>query len=192
MAAFSLSPCTADRAFRSPYRPEPESLATLASKPGHSLATSHPLPPDSVLFDRSILIGAPAMAASKPADHLPAINRDQNGSCSTSKMESLKDRDESCSPTSCIRHGHLLHDAAAGLRRPAAPLGADDDHVELPPKMTTEGEYHSAGSSQREGGSSGAASRAAAGAHARSDAIPAFLRIAFRGLVRMSLRVSLK
>ena len=47
--------------------------------------------------------------------------------------------------------------------------------------MTTEGEYHSAGSSQREGGSSGAASRAAAGAHARSDAIPAFLRYAFRG-----------
>ena len=89
MAAFSLSPCTADRALRSPYRPEPESLATLASEPGHSLATSHPLPPDSVLFDRGILIGAPSMAASKPADHLPAVNRDQSGSCSTSKMESL-------------------------------------------------------------------------------------------------------
>ena len=59
------------------------------SKPGHSLATSHYLPPDSVLFDRGILISAPSMAASKPADHLPAVNRDQNGSCSASKMESL-------------------------------------------------------------------------------------------------------
>ena len=89
MAAFSLSPCTADRALHGPYRPETEPPATLASEPGHSLATSHPLPLHSVHIGHGICTAAPSMAASKAAGHLPAVTRDQNGSCITSKMKSL-------------------------------------------------------------------------------------------------------
>ena len=121
MAAFSLSPCTADRALHGPSRPETEPPATLASDPGHSLATSHPLPPHSVLFDHDILAAAPSMAASKATDHLPAVTLDQNGSCITSKMDSLSELDGIRSLKCCNRHRQLGHhvspSCAALLRR---------------------------------------------------------------------------
>ena len=109
MAAFSLSPCTADRALCGPSRPKAEPPATLASEPGHILATSHPLPPHSVDIGHGICTAAPSMAASKAAGHLPAVTLDQTASCITSQMDSLSELDENCSLKCCIRHRQLGH-----------------------------------------------------------------------------------
>ena len=97
---------------RGTTRAQPDPAATLASQPGPSLATYDPLPPHSVLFDRSIITGAQSKAASQATDHLPAVNRDQIRSFITSKMDPMSKLDESCSPKSCAcsRHGHLGRD----------------------------------------------------------------------------------
>ena len=95
---------------RGTTRAQPDPAATLASQPGPSLATYDPLPPHSVLFDRSIITGAQSKAASQATDHLPAVNRDQIRSFITSKMGPVSKLDESCSPKSCSRHGHLGRD----------------------------------------------------------------------------------
>ena len=52
-------PCTAYRTLCDPSRPKSELPATLASEPGHSLATSHPLPPYSVDIGHGICTAAP-------------------------------------------------------------------------------------------------------------------------------------
>ena len=140
MAAFSLSPCTADRALRGPSRPETEPPATLASETGHSLATSHPLPPHSVHTGHGICTAAPSMAASKAAGHLPAVTRDQNGSCITSKMKSLSELDEIRTLKCCSQHRQLGHHVSPSCATSLRCGGEDHDLVVPVPKMAIGGQ----------------------------------------------------
>ena len=140
MAAFSLSPCTADRALCGSSRPETDPPATLASEPGHSLAISHPLPPHSVAIGHGICTAAPSMAASKAAGHLPAVTRDQNGSCITSKMFSLSDLDEIRTLKCCSQHRKLGHHVSPSCATSLRCGGEDHDLVVPVPKMAIGGE----------------------------------------------------
>ena len=163
MAAFSLSPCTAGRALCGPSRPETEPPATLASEPGHSLATSHPLPPHSVHIGHGICTAAPSMAASKAAGHLPAVTLDHTASCITSKMDSLSNIDESCSLKCCIWHRQLGHhvspSCAALLHRGVRTKILSCRY----PGWPSEEKHHLTGSATRDGGSARAALCPAAG-----------------------------